>query len=176
MFERKLDSSLSVKLSTPQYAPEVYALIEKNREFLKPWFNSISGYRNITDVRTMIVEELRKFAYSQSVNTTIFYDNVAVGTLSFIFIDNVNRVGHLRYWLDEDYTGKGIMTRCVRDLISVGFDDFGLNRISAECLVENHASAALLKRLSFVHEGTSRSVERIGGEFKDHLLFGLLKN
>ena len=68
------------------------------------------------------------------------------------------------------------MTSSVREMISIGFNDFELNRIEIQCAIENIKSRAIPERLGFVQEGILRSSEKVNGRFLDHAVYGLLKD
>jgi ribosomal-protein-alanine N-acetyltransferase len=66
------------------------------------------------------------------------------------------------------------MKRAVYAACLYGFDKQGLNRIDAACLPANEPSKRLLERVGFRHEGYARAYLNINGDWRDHLLFGLL--
>lgn len=67
------------------------------------------------------------------------------------------------------------MTSAVREMVFVGFNDFGLNRIEIQCATINAKSRAIPERLGFIQEGVLRSSEKVNGRFLDHAVYGLLK-
>ena len=68
------------------------------------------------------------------------------------------------------------MTMSVKEMISIGFSDFELNRIEIRCATENVKSRAIPERLGFTQEGTLRSAARIEGGYLDMVVYGLLKS
>lgn len=174
MFERRIDDELRVKLTVPQFAPELFSVISENRDFLEPWLLSMQGIDGVEDLRQQIKGELQKFAYGQGLHGTIFYRDKIVGSLGYHYIDSFHNIGHVRYWLAEAFNGKGIMARCLKDLIRIGFNDYALNKVQAEAAPENISSCALLKKSGFIEEGTIRCVEKVMGRYLDHIVYGLL--
>ena len=55
------------------------------------------------------------------------------------------------------------------------FRRLALHRIEAACVPENIASQKLLERAGFRSEGQARSYLKINGAWRDHLLYGLLR-
>lgn len=49
--------------------------------------------------------------------------------LDFREIDLGNGVGHIGYWLGKEFNGNRFMTTAVKEMVSVGFNDLGLNRL-----------------------------------------------
>ncbi len=72
-----------------------------------------------------------------------------------------DRVTMLGYALGEAYWGKGIMTEAVHALLKYGFEELGLDMVSAYCYPFNHRSKALLKKCGFDYEGTLKLAEKI---------------
>jgi RimJ/RimL family protein N-acetyltransferase len=79
----------------------------------------------------------------------------------------------LGFTLARPYQGRGYATEAVRCVLNRLFTN-GIRRVSAECDARNTASARLLERLGFRHEGLRRQHTWIKGEWTDDLLFGLL--
>lgn len=80
----------------------------------------------------------------------------------------------LGYELAPDAWGNGYATEAARAMVSFGFSDLGLHRISAQCIAENVASVRVLQRLGMKQEGRLREKEHFKGRWWDVLLFGLL--
>lgn len=83
----------------------------------------------------------------------------------------------LGYWLSEDYWRKGIMRTVLSAFIEWIWETFPwLVRLEAQAYSWNAASAGLLKKCGFEHEGTTRcSIERLG-VIGDVLIFGLVRD
>ena len=81
----------------------------------------------------------------------------------------------LIYWLGKEFWGKGYMTEAARRMVQFGFEELGLERISAGCFVRNKASARIIEKLGFPFEGLDRHAYTKDGEFLDELRFGMLR-
>jgi len=68
------------------------------------------------------------------------------------------------------------MTSVVKEMVSIGFNEFGFNRIEIQCATDNTKSRAIPERLGFIQEGILRSSEKVNGRYLDHAVYGLLKN
>lgn len=82
---------------------------------------------------------------------------------------------YLGYYLFERFTGKGLMTEAVELVLRYAFRDLKLHRIEANVQPENLPSIAVLKRCGFTHEGFSRKYLKIGGRWRDHERFAIIK-
>lgn len=86
----------------------------------------------------------------------------------------VTQAGTLGYWMGAPHAGRGIMTEAVGLVAGFAFGPLGLHRIEASCLPENRRSIHLLEKVGFSREGLARRYLCIAGEWRDHLLWGLL--
>lgn len=84
------------------------------------------------------------------------------------------RCGCLSYRIHPDHWRHGLATEVGDKLITFGFERLGLHRIHAGCSANNVASARVLEKLGFHHEGTTRKSFPVGDEWHDYKLYGRL--
>ncbi len=78
------------------------------------------------------------------------------------------------YWLRQTAVGHGYMTETVQLLCRMAFDTLGANRVFIRCAAANTRSAAIPRRLGFVHEATLRNYTREpSGALRDDLIFAM---
>ena len=77
----------------------------------------------------------------------------------------------LGYWLDERFTGRGVISAAVAGVIEVARDQLGLHRLEAGTLPHNRASQKVLRTAGFECFGTAKKYLKIAGEWQDHRLF-----
>lgn len=82
----------------------------------------------------------------------------------------------LGYAIHADHWGHGYATDAARTLITFGFDQLALHRITAAIGPENAASIAVAKRLGMQYEGYLRDHVYTGGAWRDSLLYSVLTN
>jgi RimJ/RimL family protein N-acetyltransferase len=80
----------------------------------------------------------------------------------------------LGYAVRADYWGRGYATDAVRTIVTYGFHELGLHRISAAIGPDNTASIAVVKRTGFAHEGRIRDHVHTNGAWRDSLLYSVL--
>ncbi len=173
MFSRQIAPQVEMRLSLPQYADEVFKLIDANREFLSQWLPWLDGTTSADDVRSFIREQLHRFARGEALHVTIFVDNLVAGVAGFNQIDTANETGHIGYWLADAYNGRGIMTQVVSDLIVIARCELDLQNVEIRCATDNKKSRAIPERLGFTHEGTLRRAEKVCGQWLDHEMYVL---
>ena len=68
------------------------------------------------------------------------------------------------------------MFKALRATLPFAFGPLALHRLEAACIPENEASRNLLRKLAFREEGRALRYLQINGEWRDHVLFGLLQD
>ncbi|WP_293781185.1 GNAT family N-acetyltransferase [uncultured Aeromicrobium sp.] len=95
-----------------------------------------------------------------------------VGTLN---LDDIVRGafdnGHLGYWTDAAFQGRGLMGAAVEHLVAYARDDLGLHRLQAATLPHNESSQRVLARAGFERIGYAPEYLNIAGRWQDHVLF-----
>lgn len=95
-------------------------------------------------------------------------------TLSQIFYGPF-RSAYLGYGLGEGFTGYGYMTEAVRLTVNYAFRRLNLHRIEANVQPENLPSIAVLRRAGFAMEGFSPKYLKIGGRWRDHERWAIIR-
>jgi ribosomal-protein-serine acetyltransferase len=155
-------------------AETLYRLIHANREHIGEWLSWVSNTTHADQIREKIREWAEKDEKGENKVFGIYYSDSLIGAVSFVSINKEDRNAEIGYWLDKAYTGKGIMTRACRLLISYGFTQLNLHRVALSCAAGNEKSCAIAKRLGFVKEGRLRESGLINGTFVDHEQYALL--
>ena len=77
---------------------------------------------------------------------------------------------NIGYAVSADVEGSGVMSKLVRHVLDVAFNEHALNRVMANYMPRNARSARLLEKLGFEREGTARRYLLINGTWEDHVL------
>jgi len=103
-------------------------------------------------------------------------DDAIVGTitLSQIFRKAFQNA-YLGYQLFGGFTGNGYMAEAVGLMLRQAFIDLKLHRVEANVQPNNKPSIAVLKRNGFAKEGFSRRYLKIGGKWRDHERWAIVK-
>lgn len=99
-------------------------------------------------------------------------DGTAIGNVS-LSIAGRHR-GYVNYWLLPEHRGEGYATEAVELVVDHAFDALGLERVAAWVVAFNDDSRAVLERLGFTREGTTRHGRFARGEFHDMVIYGVL--
>jgi [ribosomal protein S5]-alanine N-acetyltransferase len=151
----------------------------QSRDFLTPWepawpVDSLTRSAFARRVRRQANEWRDDLAYSFL--TLERQTDRLVGGLGLSNVRrSVSQCATLGYWVGEPFARRGFTGAAVRLALDFAFEDLSLHRIDASCLPENQASRALLETFGFTCEGLARGYLRINGTWRDHLLYGLLR-
>lgn len=103
-------------------------------------------------------------------------ENKAVGSITCFRQSNIHyRTAELGYYLAEEYWGKNIMTRAVKQICKYVFENSDIIRIYAEPFAQNIASCRVLEKAGFQFEGLMRANAVKNGEIKDMKLYAIIK-
>lgn len=158
-----------------------YPIIEDCAEFLAKAKSSQNFHRNLVNPAKDEESYLRFVERSETQANEFFLicrnqDEKIVGTIN---LSQIFRLGfqncYLGYYLFEDFIGKGLMTEAVGLVLLYAFKNLKLHRVEANVQPENKASIAVLKRSGFAKEGFSRKYLKVGGRWRDHERWAIIK-
>lgn len=86
-----------------------------------------------------------------------------------------HRSAEIGYCFATSAWGQGYATEAAGALLGWAFEALDLNRVQAASDTRNDASAGVLEKLGFVHEGTLREDCVVAGEVSDSRIHGLLR-
>jgi len=85
---------------------------------------------------------------------------------------NMHRIvpGHkaeIGYWIGKEYWGRGLMSKVIKEVVSYGFRELKLKRITAKVFPFNKASMRVLEKNHFKFEGILKKEEKKGNKYLD---------
>jgi len=173
MFVTLPDDGIQLRLLEERHVEPVYALVDRNREYLRQWLPWVDSTRSSDDIETYIKMGLQLLADNGAFNAGIWLDDVLVGVVGYHRIDWADRTTAIGYWLDAHHQGRGIMTRAVRQMIDYAFDELQLNRVEIHCAISNEPSCSIPRRLGCREEGVLRQAEWLNDRFVDHVIYAV---
>jgi ribosomal-protein-alanine N-acetyltransferase len=175
-FETALADDVTLRALTKDDAAAIARAYGRNREHLAPW--------EPTRPEAFYTEEWHKEhlwaqvlenSTGRALYTVLEVDGEIVGRLNLTdIVHGAFENGHVGYWLDARFTGRGLMTRAIEALAEHARDELGLHRLQAATLPHNEASQAVLTRAGFQQIGFAPGYLRIAGQWQAHVLFQLL--
>jgi RimJ/RimL family protein N-acetyltransferase len=82
--------------------------------------------------------------------------------------------GEIAYAVHPRMWGQGIATAAARELLRIGFSEYGRHRIFGTCDPRNVASAAVLRKIGMRYEGRMRGTAYIRDGWRDSDLYAIL--
>jgi ribosomal-protein-serine acetyltransferase len=168
-----VDESLELRQTMPEVAEEMFAVVDANREYLREWLPWLDNTNSPDDETTFINGLLEEYRKGESINYAIRFDGRFIGGMGLNWVDHGNRGCGVGYWLSEEFTGQGIVTRCCGRLMDHCFDDLGLHRFVLEAATKNIASRAVAERLGMRLEGTTKDREWLYDHYVDSALYAI---
>ena len=77
------------------------------------------------------------------------------------------------YWLHKDFINQGLITESTAALTRVAFELYRVERMEIHCAIDNPASAAVPRKLGYVHEATRRRLGFAHGRNTDQMIWTL---
>lgn len=170
-----VNEKIRLELLNRSMAKEIFSAINHDRLYLKKWLPFVEMTNDISDTENFIDSVTSNLKYKRDEIYSIRYHEAFAGLIGFKDADWVNRKTELGYWLIEKLQGNGIITNCVKKLISYAFVKMKLNRIQIKVAVGNHKSTAIPKKLGFKFEGIERAGELLDGKYLDLEIYSLIK-
>jgi ribosomal-protein-serine acetyltransferase len=161
-----------VRSLTPDDDVELFALIERNRDRLRPWMSWEPMTKGPADTRAFI-ERATAAEHDFDANG-IYLEGRMAGSVG-MRVDALDEKGEVGYWLDRDAEGRGVVTRACDRMLAFAFEELGLHRVELHAATGNVRSRAVAERLGMVEEGTGRENGRIDGGFVDLVMYGILE-
>jgi RimJ/RimL family protein N-acetyltransferase len=76
--------------------------------------------------------------------------------------------------MHKEFINRGLVTESTAALVKVAFEVIHVHRLEIHCDPANLASAAIPRKLGFVHEGTLRAKTPFLDRWSDSMIWGLL--
>ncbi len=173
MFEAHIDDDLMLRTLSEDDAEELFGVVDANREHLREWLPWLDDNTTSNDTLKFIRGMIEQEAANLGITCTIRLQGRIVGVAGLHPIKWNRRLAEIGYWLALNASGRGIMTRCCKVLISHSFEVYQLDRVEIHAAVENKRSRAIPERLGFRLEGLARDAEWLYDHFVDHAVYAM---
>lgn len=172
-FNLKVDEDIDLRLLEEKHARDLFALVDRNRDYLRPWMVWVDDTRSVEDTRKFRRAALCRFQEKKGLQAGIFFEGRLVGVIGYNKIDWPGKSATLGYWLGASFQGRGIMTRACHAMLRYAFDELRLHRVEIQAAVENTKSRAIPERLGFKHERTVEQAQWLNDHFADYAVYGI---
>jgi len=84
--------------------------------------------------------------------------------------------GNLGYFIHKKFWNKGYTTEAAKAVLHFGFEELGLHKVTCGCLSENAGSEAVMKKCGMIKEAELVQHSYHEGQWKDRVMYRLLKS
>lgn len=174
MFKYDLGDGADLRILELRHANEFLEFVAENRSYLGEWLGWPDNITSLEAAQAFIRRGMTRFAEDGLPWVGIWLDDHMAGGILFFPVDERIRSTEIGYWLGEQATGRGLMTRSVRAMLGFVFDDLQLNRVGLKAEVDNQRSRAVAERLGFIFEGIQRQGWINGEKLVDMATYAML--
>ncbi|WP_043621794.1 GNAT family N-acetyltransferase [Nonomuraea candida] len=173
-----LPGGVVLRLVTEHDAEAVAIAYDRNREHLKRWEpRRTAEFYTVEGQAQRLKGLLDQQGRGQAMAWVLADGERVVGRITLNEIVRGPFLNaHVGYWLDADYTGRGLATATVREVCRIADQELGLHRLAAGTLLDNVASQAVLRKNGFEPFGLATQYLEIDGRWQDHRLFQRILN
>ncbi|MGZ4034216.1 MAG: GNAT family N-acetyltransferase [Bacteroidia bacterium] len=171
----KVDENISLELVNEKHAEAIFDLVNANKLKLREWLPWVDN-ADLDFIKNFVQESKKHHLANTDLAYVIIFNDKIIGRIGIYSIDNKNKTGSVGYWIDENFEGKGIITRSCKAIINKAFQVLHLNRIEIKCGTENYKSQGIPERLNFKKEGIIRQGEILNNKFIDLYLYSMLRS
>lgn len=158
---------------------QLYDLIQTNRSYLEDSFPSTVNDNSSKEksewfVRVRIAKWLLQEEYCFGV-----WDNDSAKLIGFIRLFRIDwniPKAEIGFFLDREFSSKGIMTEVLLTIVPFAFQQLKLEKIILRTAMDNYASQRLARKCGFRREGDLRAdFKKTSGEIIDVMVLGLTR-
>ena len=175
MFSAQIRDGAFLRLLEERHTEEVFALVDRDREYLREWLPWVDATQSSDDTLSFIHSSLDQYASNKSFAAGIWNEGHFCGVIGSHPIDWVNRKVEIGYWVGYDSQGLGLVSGACRIVIDHLFGELDLHRVVISCATANEKSCAIAQRLNFSDEGIAREALLLHGRYHDLRRFAMLK-
>jgi [ribosomal protein S5]-alanine N-acetyltransferase len=153
---------------------------EASRNFLTPWEPTWAQDETSRGSYRYKLRRYTEDARDDKAHALFVFREDDDALLGGVTLSNIRRgvaqTASLGYWAGQMHAGNGYITSAVRAVVRYAFEDLDLHRVEAACQPDNMASRRVLEKCNFTQEGMARAYLKINGQWRDHVLFGIVNS
>lgn len=173
MFKYDINENTYLKMLDLNDAEELFALTDRSRDMLREWLLFVDSVKTIKDTERFILKAMQQYANNNGLQAGIYYEGKLAGVIGYHQINREHNWTSIRYWLGNDFVGKGLVTNSMKACIDYAFKYLKVHRIEVRVAVGNIRSRTIPKILGFNEEGRLRDAEWLHDHHVDQVVYGL---
>lgn len=174
-----LDVDDKLRLRSPQLgdAAVLKELIDENRSYLRKWLAWVDFNQTLEDSKAFIRATHEGRQLGTDFVFLIELQGKIVGTIAILKPRSSFPWGEMGYWISQEFSGQGLVTRCAERMLNYAFDILKLARVEIRVHPDNKSSVAVAERLGAAYEGVShKGYLRSGGVLQDALVYSRISD
>lgn len=161
-------------------AENYFALIDRNRKRLEDFFaGTVSKNKTISDTQTFIADVTEK-ATKKIYFPFVIVDTAIQKPVGYTDIKSIDwniPKAEMGFFIDENYEGKGIVSKAVSKIIEHCFETLQMKKLFLRTHEKNIASRKVAEKNGFTVEGIIKcDYKTTSGVMVDLMYYGLLKS
>ena len=169
-----LTDTVELRMWMPHHAEALMEAIRTNAGHMNPYLEFATPDYSLELAQDFINRSQQNMAKHQASSYGLFHSEEVVGGVGYVYWDEYSKRTEIGYWLAQNWTGQGLMTKATQVLTDYALGTRGMNRVEIQMDVQNTASAGVPKRLSFTHEHIRRAYLVHHGDLHDSDLYVML--
>ncbi len=165
MNNNKLDILLKPFNDTEQTAEKFFALTDKNRAYLREWLPWLDFVQKVADTHKFLQDNCQSDKLGTTLNFFICDNDKIIGTIGLREITPQSAL--VGYWLDKSYSGQGITTNALQQLIGIVQEKNLTQQIILRCNPQNMGSKKTALKCGFSYQETLKNAENLYGVYCD---------
>lgn len=176
-------------------ASDIFSIIERNRNHFSIYMNWVKNIQSEQDITQFIQNAFEKYQQDQECSYAILFEEKLVGLITLrnklprlaLKAHNVDSsskndephefseksIMEVGYWLDSQYSRKGIMTTSLHRISQTMLNHYGIEEVHIKCATFNEPSNQVPMRAGFFHQTVLHETEEINGVLHDQNLYSL---
>ena len=140
MFKLEVDKEIDLVFLQASLAPDLFKLIDNDREHLSQWMSWVSSTLSVADAESFIERTILAFSKEESMACAVEYQGKLAGIAGFGMISKSLKKVEIGYWIAAHLEGRGIIHRVCEKLIDYAFNGLQIEKVEIRVATENGRS------------------------------------
>lgn len=154
-----INTSLALHQFKTYHASQLFHVIDRNRDHLRPWFDWADTTRDVDDGLKFIHRFKKEAEENSGFHYGIWHHETLVGVAGVHIWEPENCFAELYYWLDKEKTGRGFVGLSCQAIINWLFNETETGLVQICCEPDNWQSANVARRLGFDYAGQDEQID-----------------